>query len=126
MAVVDEGDRLAGVIFKGSLIAGLTTSIEPSEEVARTSPALVPVSKAKSAEKGAVGMVAAAEYPEIPLDEWTNSAIAWIIGNFGGVRRPEQRDRGRRERPVLRPDSASPAAHDRHPGRDRLLLAGGG
>ena len=32
VAVVDEGDRLAGVIFKGSLIAGLTTSIEPSEE----------------------------------------------------------------------------------------------
>jgi glycine betaine/proline transport system permease protein len=22
--------------------------------------------------------------PQIPLDEWTNSAIGWIIGNFGG------------------------------------------
>jgi glycine betaine/proline transport system ATP-binding protein len=32
VAVVDEGDRLAGGIFKGSLIAGLTTSVEPSEE----------------------------------------------------------------------------------------------
>jgi glycine betaine/proline transport system ATP-binding protein len=32
VAVVDEGDRLAGGIFKGSLIAGLTTSIEPSGE----------------------------------------------------------------------------------------------
>ena len=32
VAVVDEGDRLAGGIFKGSLIAGLTTSVETSEE----------------------------------------------------------------------------------------------
>ena len=32
VAVVDDGDRLAGVIVRGSLIAGLTTSTELSEE----------------------------------------------------------------------------------------------
>jgi glycine betaine/proline transport system permease protein len=28
-------------------------------------------------------MVVLQSIPEIPLDEWVNSAIAWIIGNFG-------------------------------------------
>ncbi len=33
VAVVGEGDRLEGVIVRGSLIAGLTTSVEPHDEV---------------------------------------------------------------------------------------------
>jgi glycine betaine/proline transport system ATP-binding protein len=32
VAVVGEGERLAGVIVRGSLIAGLTTSVEPHDE----------------------------------------------------------------------------------------------
>ena len=32
VAVVDEEDRLEGVIVRGALIAGLTTSIEPHDE----------------------------------------------------------------------------------------------
>jgi len=32
VAVVDEGEHLAGVIIRGSLIAGLTTSVEPHDE----------------------------------------------------------------------------------------------
>ena len=32
VAVVDEGEHLAGVIVRGSLIAGLTTSVEPHDE----------------------------------------------------------------------------------------------
>jgi hypothetical protein len=32
VAVVGEGDRLEGVIVRGALIAGLTTSVEPHGE----------------------------------------------------------------------------------------------
>jgi glycine betaine/proline transport system ATP-binding protein len=32
VAVVGEGDRLEGVIVRGALIAGLTTSVEPHDE----------------------------------------------------------------------------------------------
>ena len=42
VAVVDEGDRLEGVIVRGALIAGLTTSIEPHDEDVKTSAAWVP------------------------------------------------------------------------------------
>ena len=32
MAVVGEGQRLEGLIVRGALIAGLTTSVEPYDE----------------------------------------------------------------------------------------------
>jgi glycine betaine/proline transport system ATP-binding protein len=32
VAVVGEGERLEGVIVRGALIAGLTTSVEPHDE----------------------------------------------------------------------------------------------
>ena len=86
VAVVDEDGRLAGGIVRGSLIAGLTTSTEASEDGGEDFSGVGAREHSEVRPRGrAVAMVALLQsIPQIPLAKWVNSAIAWIIGNFGG------------------------------------------
>ena len=89
VAVVGEGERLEGVIVRGALIAGLTTSVEPHDEGAETSaasavPARIRYSR-RAEELRMLAFLQSELVPSIPLAEWTDTAVDWITDTFEGV-----------------------------------------